>query len=203
MRPPFTSDPGLTFSFDAGRLRSGRPWTLAGDDPELRQVNRPAAPRRQWTQQSPADRSPPRRGCSPAYSNEKLEFEGFWHATVERIENGALTLESFEAPQEATLTRTPKPRCFMQTSRSKPLIRRPMNLRRCRRGPSAVHREVVERRRLHSGLDYLSPQSSRTVTPGQSQNKPLLPVLPGGPFHSGAESFCRPALTQRPARPRR
>ena len=31
--------------------------------------------------------------------NEKREFEGFWLATVQRIENGEFTLEWFEAPQ--------------------------------------------------------------------------------------------------------
>jgi hypothetical protein len=34
-----------------------------------------------------------------AYWNEKREFEGFWLATVKRIENGEFTLEWFEAPQ--------------------------------------------------------------------------------------------------------
>ena len=34
-----------------------------------------------------------------AYWNEKREFEGFWLATVKRIENGEFTLEWFEAPE--------------------------------------------------------------------------------------------------------
>jgi hypothetical protein len=34
-----------------------------------------------------------------AYWNEKKEFEGFWLATVKRIDNGEFTLEWFEAPE--------------------------------------------------------------------------------------------------------
>ena len=34
-----------------------------------------------------------------AYWNEKREFEGFWLATVKRIETGEFTLEWFEAPE--------------------------------------------------------------------------------------------------------
>jgi hypothetical protein len=34
-----------------------------------------------------------------AYWNEKREFEGFWLATVKRIENGEFTLEWFDAPE--------------------------------------------------------------------------------------------------------
>jgi hypothetical protein len=34
-----------------------------------------------------------------AYWNEKREFEGFWLATVKRIENGEFTLEWFESPE--------------------------------------------------------------------------------------------------------
>ena len=34
-----------------------------------------------------------------AYWNEKREFDGFWLATVKRIENGEFTLEWFEAPE--------------------------------------------------------------------------------------------------------
>jgi hypothetical protein len=33
------------------------------------------------------------------YWNEKREFEGFWLATVKRIENGEFTLEWFESPE--------------------------------------------------------------------------------------------------------
>ncbi len=34
-----------------------------------------------------------------AYWNEKREFEGFWLATVKRIEKGEFTLEWFDAPE--------------------------------------------------------------------------------------------------------
>ena len=34
-----------------------------------------------------------------AYWNEKREFEGFWLATVKRIEAGEFTLEWFDAPE--------------------------------------------------------------------------------------------------------
>ncbi len=34
-----------------------------------------------------------------AYWNEQREFEGFWVATVKRIENGEFTLEWFDAPK--------------------------------------------------------------------------------------------------------
>jgi hypothetical protein len=34
-----------------------------------------------------------------AYWNEKREFEGFWLATVKRIEPGEFTLEWFDAPE--------------------------------------------------------------------------------------------------------
>jgi hypothetical protein len=34
-----------------------------------------------------------------AYWNDKREFEGFWLATVKRIENGEFTLQWFEAPE--------------------------------------------------------------------------------------------------------
>ena len=36
-----------------------------------------------------------------AYWNEKWEFEGFWLATVKRIENGEFTLEWFDADYPA------------------------------------------------------------------------------------------------------
>jgi len=31
--------------------------------------------------------------------DDKREFDGFWVATVKRIENGEFTLERFEAPE--------------------------------------------------------------------------------------------------------
>ena len=34
-----------------------------------------------------------------AYWNEKREFEGFWLATVKRIDHGEFTLEWFESPE--------------------------------------------------------------------------------------------------------
>ena len=34
-----------------------------------------------------------------AYWNEKREFEGFWLATVKRVDHGEFTLEWFEAPE--------------------------------------------------------------------------------------------------------
>jgi hypothetical protein len=43
-----------------------------------------------------------------AYWNEKREFEGFWLATVKRIENGEFTLEWFEAPQYPAFKSPPK-----------------------------------------------------------------------------------------------
>ena len=43
-----------------------------------------------------------------AYWNDKREFEGFWLATVKRIENGEFTLEWFEAPQYPAFKKAPK-----------------------------------------------------------------------------------------------
>jgi hypothetical protein len=43
-----------------------------------------------------------------AYWNDKREFEGFWLATVKRIENGEFTLEWFEAPQYPSFKSPPK-----------------------------------------------------------------------------------------------
>jgi hypothetical protein len=43
-----------------------------------------------------------------AYWNEKREFEGFWLATVKRIENGEFTLQWFEAPQYPAFKIAPK-----------------------------------------------------------------------------------------------
>ena len=43
-----------------------------------------------------------------AYWNEKREFEGFWLATVKRIENGEFTLEWFESPQYPAFKKAPK-----------------------------------------------------------------------------------------------
>ena len=34
-----------------------------------------------------------------AYWNEKREFEGFWLATVKRIDHGEFTLEWFDSPE--------------------------------------------------------------------------------------------------------
>ena len=53
---------------------------------------------------SPARSIPGTRcGSAPrvlaAYWNEKREFEGFWLATVRRIEPGECTLEWFDAPE--------------------------------------------------------------------------------------------------------
>ena len=42
------------------------------------------------------------------YWNEKREFEGFWLATVKRIENGEFTLEWFEAPEYPAFKIAPK-----------------------------------------------------------------------------------------------
>ena len=42
------------------------------------------------------------------YWNEKREFEGFWLATVKRIENGEFTLEWFESPEYPTFKSPPK-----------------------------------------------------------------------------------------------
>jgi hypothetical protein len=43
-----------------------------------------------------------------AYWNDKREFEGFWLATVKRIENGEFTLEWLEAPQYPAFKKAPK-----------------------------------------------------------------------------------------------
>ena len=43
-----------------------------------------------------------------AYWNETREFEGFWLATVKRIENGEFTLEWVEAPEYPTFKSAPK-----------------------------------------------------------------------------------------------
>jgi hypothetical protein len=43
-----------------------------------------------------------------AYWSEKREFEGFWLATVKRIENGEFTLEWFESPEYPTFKSAPK-----------------------------------------------------------------------------------------------
>jgi hypothetical protein len=43
-----------------------------------------------------------------AYWNEKREFDGFWLATVKRIENGEFTLEWFEAPEYPAFRSAPK-----------------------------------------------------------------------------------------------
>jgi hypothetical protein len=42
------------------------------------------------------------------YWNEKREFEGFWLATVKRIENGEFTLEWVEAPEYPAFKSAPK-----------------------------------------------------------------------------------------------
>jgi hypothetical protein len=43
-----------------------------------------------------------------AYWSEKREFEGFWLATVKRIENGEFTVEWFESPEYPTFKSVPK-----------------------------------------------------------------------------------------------
>ena len=43
-----------------------------------------------------------------AYWNEEREFEGFWLATVKRIENGEFTLEWFDAPQYPAFKMPPR-----------------------------------------------------------------------------------------------
>jgi hypothetical protein len=43
-----------------------------------------------------------------AYWNEQREFEGFWVATVKRIEHGEFTLEWFDAPQYPAFKCAPK-----------------------------------------------------------------------------------------------
>ena len=43
-----------------------------------------------------------------AYWNETREFEGFWLATVKRVENGEFTLEWFEAPEFPPFKAPPK-----------------------------------------------------------------------------------------------
>jgi hypothetical protein len=43
-----------------------------------------------------------------AYWGEKREFEGFWLATVKRIDKGEFTLEWVEAPEYPTFKTTPK-----------------------------------------------------------------------------------------------
>jgi hypothetical protein len=88
----------------------------AGNSDHSRPDNLPAAPAKPLSEQNmniphsarlAADlASPPnlwealRVGATvlAAYWNEKREFEGFWLATVKRIENGQFTLDWFEAP---------------------------------------------------------------------------------------------------------
>ena len=43
-----------------------------------------------------------------AYWNEKREFEGFWVATVKRIDKGEFTLEWFDAPEYPAFKSRPK-----------------------------------------------------------------------------------------------
>jgi len=43
-----------------------------------------------------------------AYWNEKREFEGFWLATVKRIDHGEFTLEWFESPEYPTFKSRPQ-----------------------------------------------------------------------------------------------
>ena len=43
-----------------------------------------------------------------AYWNEKREFEGFWLATVKRIDHGEFTLEWFEYPDYPTFKSRPQ-----------------------------------------------------------------------------------------------
>ncbi len=43
-----------------------------------------------------------------AYWNDKKEFEGFWIATVKRIDAGEFTLEWFEAPEYPAFKAPPK-----------------------------------------------------------------------------------------------
>ena len=43
-----------------------------------------------------------------AYWNEKREFEGFWLATVKRIDKGEFTLEWFQAPEYPAFKSRPK-----------------------------------------------------------------------------------------------
>jgi hypothetical protein len=43
-----------------------------------------------------------------AYWNEKREFEGFWLATVKRIESGEYTLEWFESPEYSAFKSRPQ-----------------------------------------------------------------------------------------------
>ena len=43
-----------------------------------------------------------------AYWNEKREFEGFWLATVKRIEKGEFTLEWFQEPEYPAFKSRPK-----------------------------------------------------------------------------------------------
>ena len=43
-----------------------------------------------------------------AYWNEKREFEGFWLATVKRIDHGEFTLEWFEYPDYPTFKSRPE-----------------------------------------------------------------------------------------------
>jgi hypothetical protein len=43
-----------------------------------------------------------------AYWNDKREFEGFWLATVKRIEKGEFTLEWFQAPEYPAFKSRPK-----------------------------------------------------------------------------------------------
>ena len=66
---------------------SPHPTPLATDRPDLASAPNPWEALRVGAQ-----------GSCPFW-NEKREFDGFWLATVKRIENGEFTLEWFEAPE--------------------------------------------------------------------------------------------------------
>jgi hypothetical protein len=72
------------------------PAPLASDKPDL------ASPPNPWEALRVGAR------VLAAYWNDKREFEGFWLATVKRIENGEFTLEWFESPQYPAFKKAPK-----------------------------------------------------------------------------------------------
>jgi hypothetical protein len=72
------------------------PASLATDEPDLASAPNP------WDALRVGAR------VLAAYWNDKREFEGFWLATVKRIENGEFTLEWFKSPQYPAFKKAPK-----------------------------------------------------------------------------------------------
>jgi hypothetical protein len=70
--------------------------------PSRSEVGKPAGPCNPWETLRVGSR------VLAAYWGEKKEFDGFWLATVKRIENGEFTLEWLEAPEYPPFKTNPK-----------------------------------------------------------------------------------------------